>query len=429
MVVSSHTFKADSGEPDDCGLREKYYHSQGAACYQAGQFARAVRYFKRALALDERAYTRHDLALTYRAQGDIGRAYREITKAIQLSPLTAEYYYIRSSVRQGERKYIHAEKDRQKAIDLDPNYSRIEEIRAAARAVEQGLYGREPAEWCGTIRPKNEELLIVVEEIKRSTEKQCESIERRSCVVPCPAYCCHFAGEPVRHGVCIGAWKLRAIRESLKEKGLPEESHLGRLPFSGERHFVRLIPPDVVLKEAGQAFVFYPLRADKTLGKSLADDLPKATGYRDLSWISEDARACAFLDNGRCVIHDLGDESALPACKEFLCLTGFVFLTLAHIGVMREDDIRAKSLSELNRIAVEALLLLSHLIYQNRAVLGVRTALRRTLEDAVEADGDGRPVEVAAFIDQYRKLQRESLSLMSRQKELLRREVKKLLAE
>jgi len=49
----------------------------------------------------------------------------------------------------------------------------------------------------------------------------------------------------------------------------------------------------------------------------------------------------------------------LPACKEFFCLTGLVFLSLSRLGLISESEIRAKGMDELNRIAADTLVAVS----------------------------------------------------------------------
>src|SRR5208337_2740239 len=106
----------------------------------------------------------------------------------------------------------HARRDAdfEEAVRLDPNYGRVGRIRVGAEGLWKAFGSGEP--------------------------------QIGSCIVPCQAYCCYFSHEPVVHGVCIGPWKLRAIRQFLREKGLDEAEFLGRLLFSEEEQHVRMIP-------------------------------------------------------------------------------------------------------------------------------------------------------------------------------------------
>ena len=308
-------------------MAEKYCHSMGAALHEEGRFDEAVRFFEEALCLDEQPYTRCHFGLSLMAKGDLDRALKETTRAIQLCPAEADYYYRRSAVWRRSGEDGRALADLEAAARLDANYRRIDRIRAGAERLGKAACG-------GRARGG-------------------------SCIVPCPAYCCYFSHEPVVHGVCIGPWKFRAIRRFLEEKGLDEAEFLGRLLFGEEERYVRMIPPHFVVKEHGQNVVFFPERKKRVLGRRRAADLPRGRNYEPLAWITAGARPCAFLDNGKCAVHDLGDEPALPACKEFFCLTGFVFLSLSRLGLVSSSEIRTKDMEELNRIAAETLVAVS----------------------------------------------------------------------
>jgi hypothetical protein len=326
-------------------MAEKYCHSMGAALYEEGRFDEAIRFFEQALALDEQPYTRCDLGLIFMAKNDLDRALKETTRAIQLCPAEAEYYYRRSAVWRRSGEDARRDADMEEAVRLDPNYRRVERIRAGAEVLRKALCGGEA--------------------------------QVGSCIVPCPAYCCYFSHEPVVHGVCIGPWKLRAIRQFLQESGLAEAEFLERLPFGEEEQHVRMIPPDFVVKEQGRKVVFFPKRGNKVLGRRLFRDLPRGIGYKPLAWVTAKARPCVFLDSGKCSVHDLGDEPALPACKEFFCLTGLAFLSLSRLGLISASEIQAKGMGELNRIAADTLSALSDGLHadESAAVLRARISI------------------------------------------------------
>jgi len=311
----------------DRAMAEKYYHSMGAALYEEGRFDEAIRFFEQALSLDEQPYTRCHLGLSFMANDDLDRALKEMTRAIELCPAEAEYYYRRSAVWRRSGEHARAIADIEDAVRLEPNYRRVERIRTGAEILRKAAFSGKA--------------------------------QVGSCVVPCPAYCCYFSHEPVVHGVCIGPWKLRAIRQFLLESGLHEAEFLGRLLFSEEEQHVRMIPPHFVVKEQGQKVVFFPKRRNKVLGRRLLHGLPRGREYKPLAWVTPKAKPCVFLDSGKCSVHDLGDEPALPACKEFFCLTGLVFLSLSRLGLINESEIRAKGMDELNRIAADTLVAVS----------------------------------------------------------------------
>jgi len=281
----------------DRAMAEKYYHSMGAALYEEGRFDEAIRFLEQALSLEEQPYTRCHLGLSFMAKGDLGRALTETTRAIRLCPAEPEYYSRRSAVWRASGEHARAIADIEEAVRLEPNYRRIEKIRAGAEILRKAACSGKA--------------------------------QAGSCIVACPAYCCYFSHEPVVHGVCIGPWKLRAIRQFLLELGLHEAEFLERLLLSEEEQYVRMIPPHFVVKEQGQKVVFSPRRRNKVLGRRLLHGLPRGRDYGPLAWITPKARPCVFLDGGKCSVHDL------------------------------EPEIRAKGMEELNRIATDTLVAVS----------------------------------------------------------------------
>jgi tetratricopeptide (TPR) repeat protein len=411
----------------DRAMAEKYFHSRGSASYEEGRFDSAIRFFRKALALEDLPYTRCHLGLAYLGKNDLDRALAEATKAIELAPSAAEYYYRRSAVWRRKGDDGMAGEDYRAACRLDANYGRIERIRTAARALQKAFGRTEGDKWPNGPEIKDEGLRNVLSEVNASIHARRAAVEDRSCVVACcPAYCCHFKGEPVLHGLYIGPWKLQAIRRFFKEKGLREEAFLGRLPFGREEERLRLVPLPVVVKDGAERVVFYPKRGDSMVGTAPARGMPKARDYRELAWITTEARACAFLDKGRCVIHDLGGEPALPACKEFLCLTGHIFLVLDWLGFAPRGQMLTKSMEELNGIALDGLLLASDRLYGNERLCRMENEMGSALEGAVEADARGDDGLVADLIGRYRDLEKRYRRAFSRQKRLLKEDVERL---
>ena len=409
-------------DTDEAGLREKYLHSQGAALYDEGRFDEAIGFFERAISLDDQPYTRYHLCLTYIEKKDFDKALREISSAIELNPSVTKYYYRRSQIWQSRGDRARAAEDCNRAIALDEHYANIQQISSSYGTIEGAFLDIEMLEWCGVVHANNGELSRIVRELGESLRQVRETVESASCTLSCPAYCCHFEGETIRHGVHIGAWKLSAIRSFLKERNLPEGDFLGRIPFTGEEHLVRLIPPHHVVKERGEEFVYYPKRSKKALGKALLEGLPKGKDYQELLWINEKSRACAFLHESRCMIHDLGEESGLPACKEFLCMTGFVFVVLDHLGLIEVSQLRTRTTAQLNRLAVKALLILGRTLYDER-LTRLRTEGYEALKAAVEADSRAAPDEVDRCIAKYRRLTEENENLFVAQREVAKREI------
>ncbi len=405
MKVKDGGRKRSSAARVENALLEKYCHSWAALLHEEGQFARAVRFFKRSLRLDDRPAVRSDLALTYLNKGDPDKALQEINGAIAREPDAAEYYSRRSTMWRTKGEDAKAEEDERTAVRCDKNYGRITRIRASAAALQRAFFD-DPVHLPDPAGIKDSRLMAMVVEADSLLSNP--GLQEKSCIVPCPAYCCHFGHEPIVHGVWIGAWKLRAVRAFLKEKGLREKAFVAALPVRLKGYLARLIPPHVVMRQGGQDRVFYPRRAAARLGKRLMKEAPKGMDYRDVTWFTAHARACIFLKDRRCMMYDVGGE-ALPSCKEFLCLTGFVFLVLEHLGIVSTAELKGKPMAALNEAAVEALLLLSDRIYGDGAPLSaLRAAVRQTLAAAVDADAAGAPKEeMDSIIDRYRRQEDE----------------------
>jgi len=427
--TNSHS-KGGVGDSDALGLMEKYLHSQGAALHDKGRYDEAIDFFQRAVRLDDQSYTRYHLCLTHIEKKDFDKALREINRAIELNPSVAKYYHRRSRMWQSMGDRVRADEDYERAVALDLDYARVDQIRSTFETVERSFSGVEMIEWCATAQAKNKEIGSLLRDFEGSLKKLRETVESASCGLPCPAYCCHFDGETIRHGVHIGAWKLAAIRSFLKEGGLAESDFLGKMEFASEEHLVRLIPPHYVLKERERESVYYPKRGKKGLAKALLKYLPKGRAYEDLLWINEKSRACAFLYDRKCMIHDLGDEPSLPACREFLCMTGFVFVTLKHLDIFQDlpeaeeaSQIRARSMARLNRLAVEALLILGRTLYGER-LSRLRAAGYEALKAATRADTAEHSGDATRCIAEYRHVTDEYEKLFAMQRELAKREIK-----
>jgi tetratricopeptide (TPR) repeat protein len=412
--------------PVSVALTEKYYHSLGAAFYDKGKLAKAIDCFRKAIDLADQPFTHYHLGLTYRKKGDLNRALEEMEAAIALNPFNPQYYQQRSLIRRQAGDRAGALRDRKQAIALDANYARIREIRAAAKAIDLFLESDATmVAWCRKRESENRELQKIIRNLERSLGNTLQALDSASCVLPCPAYCCHFSGETILHGVYVGPWKLMAIRNFIREKGIAEGNVLDRIPFK-EKHLAKLIPPQFVIKERGCEHVYFPRRKGRHLTRVLLKDLPKDREYRELAWINEHARACTFLQEERCVIHDLGGEPSLQACKEFLCFTGFVFVLLRHQGLVTEEELQTRSMADLNRIAVEALLILARELYANQDIVRMRTSLYRTLKAAVRADRGRKDGETADGVHTCSALQKQYVRAVKAGCECARKQIQAL---
>lgn len=416
----------ETGGINASGLMEKYLHSLGALLYDEGRFDEAISFFEKAVALDDQPYTRYHLCLAYAEKKDFVKALCEINRAIELNPSVAKYYHRRGLVWESMGDRARAAEDQMRAARLDVNYMRVEQIRSSYSAIEQAFLNVEMLEWCSTLRVKDRELNRVVRDFEESLKEIREVVETASCLLPCPSYCCHFEGETVRHGVHIGAWKLSEIRRYLKEKNFHEGDFLGRIPFTGEEHLIRLVPPHHVVKEGSEKFVYYPKSSERRLDKADLSQMPKAKDYQELLWINEKSRACVFLREGRCMIHDLGNEPGLPACKEFLCMTGFMFAVLRHLGIVEASQLQTMRMDDLNRLGVEALLILRETMYDDR-LTRLKNSGYEALKAAVQADAMEESEEVEKFIAEYKRLTGEYENLLATQREEAMREVQSVL--
>jgi TPR repeat len=371
-------------------MEEKYFHSLGALLCEEGRVDEAIEAFRSALDLKDTSYSHYDLGRAYLAKGRLDDAVFELTFAIKMCPSAPEYRYERGLVYRRLGDHVRASSDLAEAESIDPDYQRIDEIKSAVRAIEHGL--RDPAmeELCDTAAPKDPDLCAIIDGIRECLRLGRDVMDNSSCpVASCPVYCCHFTEATVCHGLTIGGWKLQGIRAYLNEKGLPADDFIDRLPFRGEEHLRSLIPPNYILKEGEDRFIFHPKRAGGFIDKADLSRLPKSRDCQTLMWINEKAQPCAFLLKKRCMIHDAGDEPNLEACKQFLCLTGFAFVILGHLDIIDQTALEEKSMAELNQLAVESILILFRMIYASSHLNELTKAMRGAIKAAASAERTG----------------------------------------
>jgi len=394
--------------PASSDMKEKYFHSLGALYLDEGRFDQAIDAFSSALALKETAYSRYDLGRAYLARNNLDYAILELRRAIEMWPSAPEYWYERGLAYRRLGEHDRASADLAEAKRIDPDYGRIDEIKSAVRAIEHGLCDPSMEEFCDAAAPRDQELRSIIDGIGESLRLGRDVMDTSSCPVrTCPVYCCHFTEATVCHGLTIGAWKLHSIRTCLKERGLDFGDFIDRLPFHGEEHLRSLVPPNYILKEGEDRFIFFPGRRDAFIDRAVLADLPRGRDCQTLMWINEQARPCAFLQEKRCMVHDTGDEASLEACKQFLCLTGFVFVVLNYLGIIEQAAVPDKPMADLNRRAVESLLILSHRVSGNEEL----TSIRRTMFDAIKAaaavDRAGNVEDLRQRVDEYRGLKED----------------------
>jgi tetratricopeptide (TPR) repeat protein len=386
--------------PEDAdALKEKYYHSMGAALTEEGDLEEAVVFFQKAIDIRETPYAWYGLARALYAAGDVAGAVGAMSRAIKLAPGAADYYHERAAFLEALGRPDLAGDDVEKAVSLDGNYERVDEIRWAARVVERSFFppaGPAP----DATRIRSGELRRVLEE-----EGGADIFRKPSCpVVSCPAYCCHFTGRLLLHGVTIGPWKLQGLRRHFQEKDMREEELLDVFPVAEAEHAESLFSPQDVMKLGGVPSVTFPRQGTSPLGRDLAGDIPKDKDYRTLMWIGENARPCVFLSGGRCSLYDVGDEASLEPCASFLCMTGFVFVVLRSLGLIDGEAMGARSMAELNGIAVDALIILARDVYGSDEALASSKAVAEELQTAVDGDLSGDDILRDAALERYRRL-------------------------
>lgn len=367
-------------------LKEKHLHSKAAKLLDAGDCNKAIELFKKAIKIQDQSYTRYHCSLAYIENDQIHEAIVELNRAIELNPYVPEYYAERSKALRMIGDGLSAMNDNNRANQLDDNCSRIGTIKASMQIVKNALYGPVWFEGLGKKKIKNQKLREVVRDNVEALNMRQEMLNSSSCMLPCPSFCCHFSKETVLHGLYIGPWKLHAIREYLREKGLPEDQYIDKISYNGEKYLKELIPPQFIISEHGEKWIFFPRRQKNKFNKEFLRDLPKGSDCQTLVWINENARPCAFLLEGRCMIHDAGGEEGLPSCKEFLCLTGFVFVVLKLLGLVDESEIASRNIRELNKIAIESLLILASELYGHKSVINHVGMIDDLLKKAIESD-------------------------------------------
>lgn len=389
-------------------LKEKYYHSMGAALTEEGDLEEAVVFFQRAIDIRETPYAWYGLARALYAAGDVAGAVGAMSRAVKLAPAIAEYYHERAVFLKALGRHDLASDDLGKAVSLDRNYERVDEIRQAARIVE-GSFSPPSLPFEDISRIRSGELRGIL------GEKGCSDLFRKpSCpVVSCPAYCCHFTGSLFLHGVTIGPWKLQGLRRHFQERGLREEDFLDVFPVADAEHAESLFAPQDVMRLNGVACVTFPRQGTSALGRDLARDIPKSKDYRTLMWTGQDARPCVFLSGDRCSIYDVGDEASLDPCSFFLCMTGFVFVVLRSLGLIDRETMSARSMAELNGIAIEALIILARDVYGNDEVMALADAIAQEMCTAVEEDLAGNDGLRDEAMGRYRLLKQRRDSLIS----------------
>jgi tetratricopeptide (TPR) repeat protein len=407
----------------DLAMMEKYLHSQGAALCGEGRFDEAIGMLCDAISIEDQPYTMYQLSQAYVGKGDLEKALEEISHAIALNNSIPEYYYERKEMWLLKGDVKQARIDNEKMLRLDKYYSRIRDIQHAARIFCQAFSTSTSDRPLDATRVRQRSLREAIDAYTQLQQAFCVNVENSTCTLPCPAFCCHFSGETITHGLSIGPWKLLAIRNFLKDQKLAEKDFLRKMKLSGEPHVLQLIPPHHTVRKDDDLVVYFPARHKGSLSSAILRSVPKDIHYKSLVWINKRAKPCAFLHNRRCMMHDLGDEPGLPSCKEFLCMTGFVFVVLDYLGVVNKERVASMAFEDLNQIAIEALLIIASELLEHPNLTKHRKTMKTLLKKAIKEDKEGNKNLVSSLLKRYSVVKDQYEYLFAAQKDKVRKAV------
>jgi len=410
----------------DLAMMEKYLHSQGAALCGEGRFDEAIGMLRDAISIEDQPYTRYQLSQAYLWKGDLEKAIEEISRAIAMNNCIPDYYYERKEMWLLKGDVKKARIDNEKMLRLDKHYSRIRDIQHAARVVRQAFSTSTSDRPLDATRVRQRALREAIDTYTQLQLAFRGNVEYSTCTLPCPSYCCHFSGETVTHGLSIGPWKLRAIRNFLRDQKLAGKDFLRKMKLSGEPRVLQLILPHHTVREGDDLVVYFPARHKGSLSNAILRSAPKDIHYKSLVWINKRAKPCAFLQDRRCMIHDLGDEPGLPSCKEFLCMTGFVFVVLDYLGVVNKERVASTALEDLNQIAIEALLIITSELIEHPDLTKHRKTMRTLLKKAIKEDNQGNKNLVSPLLKRYSIAKDQYEYLFAAQKEHVIKAVEEL---
>lgn len=409
-------------------MMEKYFHSRGAILCNEGRFDEAVDTLHDAISIKEQPYTRYQLSQAYLGKGDPEKAFEEISHAIALTKGIPEYYYERKKLWLLKGDIEKARTDCEKAIRHDKNYERIREIHHAARIFHQSFLASTQERPISATRIRQKALREAIHDYNELRHAVGGTIETSTCTLPCPAYCCYFSGETITHGLTIGPWKLLAIRNFLKEERLPEKELLSKIALSEDERVSQLIPPHHMVREGDNTVVYFPARRKGALSDATLRSAPKDIHYKSLIWINKRARPCAFLHDKRCMIHDLGDEPSLPSCKEFLCMTGLIFIALDRLGAVSKRRVASRPFDDLNKIAIEALLIIVRELIEHSDLARLRKTMKTLLRKAIKGDEESNKKLVSSLLKQYSAVRDQHEYLFAVGKDKIKKAVDTLLS-
>jgi tetratricopeptide (TPR) repeat protein len=340
-------------------------------------------------------------AVTEICERRLEEAEAAIDAAIQLEPDAPEAYWLRSSVHRQRGRYAEAARDWITSLSLDPHFLEAEKLRWAIDRVRSAFLC-DPivdAEWgkpCAG-RLYSAELEWLLKGRARSLAERRQVLARPSCSLPCPSQCCYFDEEPF---LFIEPSKIGVLRTFLRECNLPETEHIGRASAAEAAERLGDERSSMFLSEEDGERCAHYLRCDERAMPLAYRDRPRRLDVRAVPWVNAASRACRFVSDSGCLLHDVGDPPGLETCRAFLCLTGFVFTVLRHLGAVSPAALAARTIADLHEQAIQLLPLLDDFYAGEEATAHMAT-MRESLRAAIDADVAVKFDQVSAAIAGY----------------------------
>jgi hypothetical protein len=304
------------------------------------------------------AFARYRAAV---ARRDFTDALRTLDAVIERHPGFAELYDSRALVWRVLGDYVRASRDAAACRALDPHHYRLDAIRREVCELRAD-FASDPVvdpRWTpgechdGALRD-------TLETRAADTARRAALLARPSCDLPCPSRCCFFEDEPVANGVHFTADELAAVREYLRAQGLDESDYVA---------------------QAGS--VSYPRCGSASFGAG--GIRPRRVDGGAIGWLTDRSRGCVFVGDTGCAIHGVGDPPGVAVCRNFLCLTAFVFLVARALGLASDADLSACAMADLDEAALAILPAVAAAIRSPERAL-LQAEMRSALAAAVESD-------------------------------------------
>ena len=201
------------------------------------------------------------------------------------------------------------------------------------------------------------------------------------------------------YGVHIDPTGLPAVRAFLRTSNLVEDEYLARVEKSQVPGAFRPFDSWFAADEDGKEHLYYIRRGSRRLG-TIDTPLPRTLSVVEIGWLTSRSRQCAFVCDSGCAVHDVGDPPGPAACRQFLCVTAFVFLLLADQGMTSLEALSGQSMADLHETALAALPLLAAGVSSPEAT-AARADARQSLALAVASDLSGAEEATRVALARY----------------------------